>query len=451
MNNPLISVIIPAYNGEDYLAEAIQSILNQTYPHFEIWVIDNASQDGTAQVAQSFPQVNYVYSDIADTAKARNKGILLARGAFFAFLDQDDVWTPDKLAKQLSFLQENPSFSAIICQQEMVLQEGCSKPHWLKKEFLEAPQPAYLPSALLVKREAFEKTDLFDPTYSLSSDVDWFFKAKHKGLEVALYPEVLFIRRIHHDNASNGSVQNQKDLLLIIQSSLREKRTKVSIIIAVWNGENYLKEAIESALEQDYTNKEVIVINDGSTDSTQQIIDSFATKIRSLYQSNQGLGAARNAGIRMAMGDYLAFLDHDDLWDKTKLTTQMEKMDETDPLIFTHIKQFMCPSLNKEERSKINVDETPSPAHFAGNLLISKKRFFQIGPFLERKTVGEFIDWYARALQAKVPIVILPQITLYRRVHNHNMGRQKDLYDQKDYLKILKNNLDRRRSHATPS
>jgi len=447
----LISVIIPAHNGAAYLAEAIQSVLNQTYPHFEIWVIDNGSKDQTAQIAKSFPEVHYVYSRVANTALARNKGILLARGSLLAFLDQDDVWQPDKLAKQLAYLEKNPSLSAVICQQQMVLQEGCSKPHWLKKEFLQTTQIAYLPSALLVKRVAFEQTDLFDPTLSLSSDTDWFFKAKNRGVEIGLYPEVLLLRRIHNDNASNECTQNQKELLSIIQNSLSEKRTKVSVIISVWNGENYIKEAIESALSQDYPNKEIIVVNDGSTDSTQKIIDSFGLKVRCLYQSNQGPGAGRNNGIAMARGNYLAFLDHDDFWDKTKLTMQMAKMDATDPLIFSHVKQFICPSLNAEESSKLNVDETPFPSHFSGNLLISKKRFLQIGPFFEKKIVGEFIDWYARALEAKVPMVMHPQVMLYRRIHNHNMGRQKELYDRKEYLKILKNSLERRRSRATSS
>jgi len=451
MNNPLISVIIPAYNGAAYLAEAIQSVLNQTYPHFEIWVIDNGSKDQTAQIAKSFQKVQYVYLRVAHTALARNKGILLARGSFFAFLDQDDLWRPDKLAKQLAYFKKNPALSGVICQQQMVLQEGHSKPHWLKKEFLEIPQPAYFPSALLVKRTAFEQTNLFDPAFSLGSDTDWFFKAKNRGVEIGLYPEVLLIRRIHNENASHQHTQCQNELLSIIRNSLHEKRTKVSIIISVWNGENYLKEAIDSALSQDYPSKEIIVVNDGSTDSTQTIIDSFGLKIRSLQKANQGVGAGRNSGIGMATGNYLAFLDHDDFWDKTKLTMQMEKMDATDPLIFSHVKQFICPSLNAEERSKLIVDEKPSPSYFAGNLLISKKRFFQIGPFLEKKTVGEFVDWYARALEEKVPMVMLEQVMLHRRIHRSNMGRQKELYDRKEYLTILKNNLDRRRSRATSS
>jgi glycosyltransferase involved in cell wall biosynthesis len=451
MNKPLISVIIPAHNGALYLADAIQSAIDQSYPYLEIWVIDNRSIDRTAEIAQSFPQVRYVYSDVASTALARNEGVLQARGSLVAFLDQDDVWTPDKLSKQFDFLQKHPAAAAVVCEQRMVMQPGHPKPHWLKKEFLEAPQPAYLPSALLIHKSLLEQTNSFDSTFSLASDVAWFFQAKHRGIEVALLPETLLIRRIHNDNTSHRYIELQKEILSVIHSSLQERRTKISVIIPVWNGEKYLAESIESALSQDYPNKEILVVNDGSTDGTQAIIDRFGTKVRSLFQPNRGLGAARNLGIRASTGAYLAFLDHDDIWTKSKLRMQMDQMDASDPLVFSHVKQFLCPSLSEEERSKLVVNQEELPSHFAGNLFISKQRFLQIGFFFEKKTVGEFVDWYLRALDAKVPIVMLPHLCLHRRVHQNNMGRQKELYGRTEYLKILKNSLDRRRSYATSS
>src|SRR5690606_1604422 len=114
--------------------------------------------------------------------------------------------------KQFAFLEKNPKISAVICQQKMILQPGHDKPHWLKREFLETAQPAYLPSALLVKRAALEQTNFFDPAYSLTSDVAWFFKAKHNGIEVSLLPEILLVRRIHNANASNRCLQIQKEI-----------------------------------------------------------------------------------------------------------------------------------------------------------------------------------------------------------------------------------------------
>lgn len=449
MNKPLISVIIPAHNGALYLAEAIRSVLNQTYPHVELWVVDNGSKDKTAEIARLFAEVHYIYLEVASTAIARNEGILRSRGSLLAFLDQDDIWTPDKLEKQWAHLQKTPGINAVVCLQRMVLEKGHTKPHWLKKEFLERAESAYLPSALLVKKTALKQTHFFDPTFSLTSDVAWFFKAKHQGIQVDLLPEVLLTRRIHSDNASNRYAQIQKEILSVVRASLQERRTKVSVIIAVWNGENYLREAIESALAQDYANKEIIAVDDGSTDKTQEILESFGASIRVIHQPNQGLGAARNTGIRAATGTYLSFLDHDDIWERSKLSLQMARIDETDPLVFSYVKQFICPSLSPEERKRLHVNEEGLPANFAGNLLLSKKRFLEVGPFFEKKTVGEFVDWYARAVEANVPIVTLPEITLYRRVHSHNMGRRRDSYDRSEYLKILKNSLDRRRAHAT--
>ncbi|MEM7175962.1 MAG: glycosyltransferase family A protein [Chlamydiota bacterium] len=212
-----------------------------------------------------------------------------------------------------------------------------------------------------------------------------------------------------------------------------------------------LKAGEKCGLAQDYADKEVIVVNDGSTDATQAIIERFGTRIRSCYQQNKGLGAARNTGIKMATGVYLAFLDSDDLWEKTKLTTQIAAIDATDPLVFSHVKQFVCPSLSDEERAKIKVNQSSLPGYLAGALVVSKKRLLEVGLFFEEKGLGEFVDWYWRAVAAKAAVVVLPQVMLYRRLHLGNMGRKKRLYSRTDYLKIIKRNLDRRRERATPS
>lgn len=218
----LVSVIIAAHNGEAYLGEAIESVLRQTYPDVELWVIDNGSTDQTPQIARSFPQVHYRSSSIANVALARNQGALASQGEYIAFLDQDDTWAPQKLEQQVAFLTANPSYGAVIGLQHIYLEPGCSKPHWLKQEFLEQPQHGYLPSALMLRRAAF--FDLFDPTLTLTSDADWFFKAYDAGIEVGELPEVLLHRRIHEENNSSKCEALQKELLLILKRSMARKR-----------------------------------------------------------------------------------------------------------------------------------------------------------------------------------------------------------------------------------
>src|SRR3989441_12309052 len=114
---PYVSVVIPVYNGERYLADAIQSVRDQTYQNFEVIVVDDGSTDGSAEVAQSFGEaIRYVHQANGGVCKARNTGMAVARGGYLAFLDQDDLWLPDKLATQVAYLDSHPEVGAVYCQ-----------------------------------------------------------------------------------------------------------------------------------------------------------------------------------------------------------------------------------------------------------------------------------------------------------------------------------------------
>ena len=105
---PRVSVITVVKNGERYLAEAVQSVLNQTYQPDEIIVVDGQSTDQTAIIARSFTQVRYILQPDQGLANARNLGIDAAQGTFIAFLDHDDLWTTGKLETQMEFMAERP-------------------------------------------------------------------------------------------------------------------------------------------------------------------------------------------------------------------------------------------------------------------------------------------------------------------------------------------------------
>lgn len=215
---------------------------------------------------------------------------------------------------------------------------------------------------------------------------------------------------------------------------------KVSIIIPVLNGEKYIAEAIQTALSQDYQNKEVIVVDDGSKDETAKICATFSDKIIYFFQENKGLGVARNQGVHLASGDYFAFLDCDDVWDTAKLSRQMQEADK-DSLVFTLIEQFICPTLSEEERSGLVLSTQVAIGYCATCLLISRECFYRIGLFKPTREVGEFIEWYGRAKILSVAVKTINEVLAYRRLHMNNMGRQRERYSRQEYLKVLKNHL----------
>jgi len=221
----------------------------------------------------------------------------------------------------------------------------------------------------------------------------------------------------------------------------------ISVIIAVYNGEKYLEEAIWSVLSQTYPTLELLVVDDGSEDSTRQVVEKIPDeRITYLYQQHAGIGAACNNGITSSHGSYISFLDADDLWVPDKLTRQIEAF-ENDPtldMVFGQVEQFLSADIDEETKKKYTYALEKMPGYSRGNLLISRAAFERIGFFQTKWTLGEFIDWYLRATEAGLKSRVLPDVLMKRRLHNTNIGIQKH-NDQSNYVQILKASLDRRR------
>jgi glycosyltransferase involved in cell wall biosynthesis len=225
-----------------------------------------------------------------------------------------------------------------------------------------------------------------------------------------------------------------------------DKDPLVSVIIPVYNGERYLAEAIESVLTQPYRPIEVMVVDDGSTDGSAEVVKRYAPTVQYVFQSHSGAGAARNQGINLAQGDFLAFLDADDLWVKDKLTRQMTVFcdDRSLDIVFGQVQQFRSPDLDDQLKRRILGDGEVMPGYHPGTMLIRRDAFFRVGPFQTHWRVGEFIDWYLRAMEQGLKAFLLPEVVMKRRLHADNLGtRERKL--QIDYVRILKASLDRRR------
>lgn len=221
----------------------------------------------------------------------------------------------------------------------------------------------------------------------------------------------------------------------------------VSVVIPAYNAERYVAEAIESALGQSHPPGEVIVIDDGSTDGTADVVRRFSDRVHYCYQKNGGIGDARNKGIQLARATLLAFLDADDCWTENKLSLQLQQFD-LDPeldMVFGQALQVLNgdPWDNRKSNSPLSLNKVP--AIIPGGILIKRQSFLRVGDFRSDTKVGEFIDWYARAVELGLKSRVLPDLVLWRRLHDSNQGIR-ERASVSDYARVLKASLDRRRA-----
>lgn len=226
------------------------------------------------------------------------------------------------------------------------------------------------------------------------------------------------------------------------------KQSMISCVVPVFNGESYLAEALESILKQSYRPLEIIVADDGSTDGTRAVVARYGTQVRYLWQPNSGPAAARNLGLSAARGEFVAFLDADDLWHPEKLERQMARFaarPELD-LCVAHVQNFWIPELREEEeRFRNHRVSRPLPGYVTATLLARHSLFNAVGPFNATLNHGDSTDWFLRAAEHGAIIELLPDVLSYRRLHQANRSRLLASNSRDAYLKIVKAVLDRRR------
>ena len=207
----LVSVIVPAYNGEAYIQQAIASIVAQTYGNYEIIVVDDGSTDSTKQIVTQYP-IQYLWQSNQGVAQARNRGLEVAAGKYIAFLDQDDWFLPHKLAFQVGLMEQHSHIGIVNSGWQIVNSEGMLQAEVQPWKHLKTLAPADLIvwkpvflGAMLFRRSWLQKISGFDPHLQQTPDVELCLRLAAQGCEGKWLQQATVAYRQHQSNASKDT------------------------------------------------------------------------------------------------------------------------------------------------------------------------------------------------------------------------------------------------------
>jgi len=214
---------MPVYDRESYLAEAIESLLAQSYRPLEIVVVDDGSTDASAAIAQRYAEVRYAYQPHGGIAVARNHCLELARGAYLAFLDSDDLWEPGALTRQMEVLIATPDLDMLFGHVVEFLSPELDPQMAAQLRPHPEPMPSRGPGAI-IRAELFQRVGPFRTEWRLGEFIDWHARATELGATSRVLPDVVARRRVHHANQSVAQPDSRADYLRILKASLDRRR-----------------------------------------------------------------------------------------------------------------------------------------------------------------------------------------------------------------------------------
>lgn len=351
---PVVSVIMPCYKQAEFLQEAVESVIAQTFTDWELIIVDDGSPDATAATAQAIIAehpglaIRLLRKPNAGVSEARNAGIRMARGAYILPLDADDIIRPTMLEKTVRLLKSNPDIAIAYTD---ITHFGAVDHTIQAAEFDAAKIPLnnQLNCCSLYRREAWEGCGGYNSMTIGYEDWDFWVSCTAQGSRAVRIPESLLLYRVKQVSQYTDALKRDGELRARIvlnhpelypAKKVAEARSLVnscpelqlagaplvSVIVPTHNRPELLCVALQSILAQTMQDFEIIVVNDAGLDIAPWVrsIDQSG-RIRVLrHPRNRGLAGARNTGLRAARGKYIAYLDDDDLFYPNHLAVLVE-------------------------------------------------------------------------------------------------------------------------------
>ncbi|HEX7245027.1 MAG TPA: glycosyltransferase family A protein [Solirubrobacterales bacterium] len=225
MAEPSVTAAIPVRDGEAYLAEAIESVLGQSRPCDQVVVVDNGSSDGSAEIARGYaPAVELVAEPRPGIGSARNAALAAARGDFLAFLDADDLWTPEKTALQLAAFSAHPGLSLVFGYVSQFATPELSEGEREALRLPDEPQPGAHIGAMMASRAAVEAIGPWSADVAVSDGLTFLLRARELGLEQTMLSETVMMRRVHGANHSLRNRDARTEFARLLKASLDRRR-----------------------------------------------------------------------------------------------------------------------------------------------------------------------------------------------------------------------------------
>ena len=357
-----VSIVITNYNRDRYLAEAIKSVLSQTYPHFELLIWDDGSTDDSVKIAQSYAKQDSRIRVIAANHQGLSSSLSQAIAAtpnhpYLCWVDSDDMIAPTALAETVAILDAQPQIGMIYTDYRVMDEAGqvgglgsrCEKPY--------SPQRLLVDFMIfhfrLLRRPVYEQVGGIDPTFERAEDYDLCLKLS-EVTQIAHLRRPLYFYRRHQQNVTNNDLEMLRWTYRASQQALqrrgmderyeirisselklqmkREQWPLVSIIIPCYNAVKTIEGCLNSCFEQVYPNLEILVVNNNSTDQTAELLAQIAEtaprSLRIVDCSERGANPARNYGWLQATGDYIQWLDADDYLMPEKIMRQVMVLEQ---------------------------------------------------------------------------------------------------------------------------
>lgn len=506
MKSPKVSIVIPVYNGEEYVKEAIDSALNQTYKNIEIIVVNDGSKDNTEKICKSYGnKIKYLSKENGGVSTALNLAIKNMSGEYFSWLSHDDRYYKEKIEEEIKYVGKK---KLVISDYDLMDKDSkvynrviLSHNKIVKHQELALLNGMVNGITMLIPKEAFDECGLFDEKQRCTQDYDLWFKMLLKGYEFVHVEKVLATTRIHNLQTGNTSPKMLSEgnilwerMILSLPKKTKEKisgseysfyveiadflketpyteamekikeeaktikigvdvsNIKVSVIMPFYDEEmDVLKRSYNSIVKQTHKNLEIILVNDNPTKYDDNKLKKLFNDDRTKYLKNSkniGVADSRNRALKEVTGEYFCFLDADDEFLEDKIKIQLEEM-VCSKALFSHTSYTRI----TDEETYINSgvqkgDMIPlaiSLCRIATPTVMIETKFFKDNNFSFNKDLKYGEDtclWLQLLCKARLLGIDNPLVNVYANEESAAYNEKKQIEGLKNIIAFVTSNKD---------